>query len=151
MAPQFEGKVAVVTGGNSGIGRATAIRFAQEGAKVVVAARRIQQGEETVEEIRGAGGVAIFVRTDVSKAAEVESMVSQAVEAYGRLDFALNSAGAATGGPMHETTEEDWERVIDVNLKRGLAVHEVRDRPDARAERRRHRECFLCSWSRRGG
>ena len=117
MAPQFEGRVAVVTGGNSGIGRATAIRFAQEGAKVVVAARRIQQGEETVEEIRGAGGEAIFVRTDVSKAAEVESMVSRTVEAYGRLDYAFNNAGTGTGGPMHEATEEDWDRVIDVNLK----------------------------------
>ena len=117
MAPQFEGRVAVVTGGNSGIGRATAIRFAQEGAKVVVAARRIQQGEETVEEIRRAGGEALFVRTDVSRAGEVESMVSQAVEAYGRLDFAFNNAGTSTGGPMHEATEEDWDRVVDVNLK----------------------------------
>ncbi len=117
MAPQFEGKVAVVTGGNSGLGRATAVRFAQEGAKVVVAARRVQQGEETVEEIRGAGGEAIFVRTDVSKAAEVESLVDQAVEAYDRLDFAFNNAGTSSGGPMHEETEEDWDRVIDVNLK----------------------------------
>ncbi len=117
MAPQFEGKVAVVTGGSSGIGRATAIRFAQKGAKVVVAARGIQQGEETVQEIRSAGGESIFVRTDVSKAAEVESMVSQAVEAYGRLDYAFNNAGTGTGGPMHEATEEDWDRVIGVNLK----------------------------------
>ncbi len=117
MAPQFDGKVAVVTGGNSGIGRATAIRFAQEGAKVVVAARRIQQGEETVEEITSAGGEAIFVSTDVSKAAQVESMVNQAVEAYGRLDFAFNNAGTSTSGLMHEATEEDWDRVIDVNLK----------------------------------
>ncbi len=107
MAPQFEGRVAVVTGGNSGIGKATAFRFAQEGANVVVAARRIQQGEETVEEIRRAGGEAIFVRTDVSKAAEVESMVTRAIEAYGRLDFAFNNAGTSTGGPMHEATEED--------------------------------------------
>jgi len=117
MAPQFEGKVAVITGGNSGIGKATALGFARAGAKVVVAARRIQQGEETVEEIRRAGGEAIFVRTDVSKAAEVEAMVDQAVEAYGRLDFAFNNAGTSTGGPMHEAAEDDWDRVIDVNLK----------------------------------
>ena len=117
MAGQFEGKVALVTGGNSGIGKATAIKFAQEGAKVVIAARREAEGEQTVNDISGFGGEAIFVRTDVADAAQVEAKVQKTVEAYGRLDCAFNNAGTLGGGPLHELSEDVWDTVMNVNLK----------------------------------
>jgi len=114
----LNGKVALVTGGSSGIGRATAVAFGREGAKVVVASRRIPEGEETVDMIRAAGGDALFVRTDVTHASEVEAMVGQTVETYGRLDFAFNNAG--TTPPMAFTAdcpEELWDHIINTNLK----------------------------------
>ena len=118
MAGQFEGKVALVTGGNAGIGKATALQFAREGARVVIAARRAPQGEETVAEIRDGGGEAVFVRTDVSRIADVQNMVNTAVETFGRLDYAFNNAGIVLDrGRTHEHTEEDWDQTIDVNLK----------------------------------
>ncbi len=118
MQRLLEGSVAIITGGNSGIGRATALRFAEEGARVVIAARREAQGQEVLGAIKRAGGEAIFVRTDVSRPADVEAMVARAVEAYGRIDCAFNNAGVATGhGLVHETKVEDWDRTVDVNLK----------------------------------
>lgn len=118
MNLMFENKVALVTGGSSGIGRASALAFAREGAKVVVSDVNVKGGEETVRMIGKAGGESIFVRTDVSKAAEVEAMVNNAFEKYGRLDCALNNAGI---GPsrnlLADCTEEDWERTIGINLK----------------------------------
>ncbi len=85
MAGQFEGKVAIVTGGSSGIGQATAITFGKAGAKVVVAARRDSEGEETVSQIKLAGSEAMFVKTDVAQESDVEALVSKTVETYGRL------------------------------------------------------------------
>ena len=118
MTIQFEGKVALVTGGNSGIGRSTAIKFAERGAKVVIAARRAEQGEAVVQEIRDSGGDATFVRTDVSEADDVEAMVAETVEAYGSLDVAFNNAGVLAGlRPTHEIDEDSWEQVMAVNLK----------------------------------
>jgi NAD(P)-dependent dehydrogenase (short-subunit alcohol dehydrogenase family) len=123
-------KVAIVTGGSAGIGRATALAFADEGAKVVVAARRSEQGEETVSLIRKRGGAGLFVSTDVTRAADVEALVGKAVEAYGRLDIACNNAGIA--GPHLVFTadfpEPDWDMVIATNLK-GVWLcmqHEIR-------------------------
>src|SRR2546422_1562481 len=117
MSGSFHGKVALVTGGNSGIGKATAIAFAQAGAQVVIAARRADEGEQTVKEIYQAGGEALFVRTDVARAVEVEALVHKTVAAYGRLDCAFNNAGIAVGGALHEFAEADWDRLVDVNLK----------------------------------
>ena len=91
MAGRLEGKVALVTGGASGIGRATALTFAREGAKLVVADMNAERGQQTVHMITEKGGEATFVRADVSKAIEVEAMISTAVETYGRLDCAHNT------------------------------------------------------------
>jgi NAD(P)-dependent dehydrogenase (short-subunit alcohol dehydrogenase family) len=120
MAEQrFGGKVALVTGGASGIGRACAKLFAKEGAAVVVSDCAVEGGEETVRLIEEDGGEASFVEADVSKAAQVEALVGRTVQIYGRLDYAFNNAGIE--GLMATNTadypEEDWDRVIAVNLK----------------------------------
>jgi NAD(P)-dependent dehydrogenase (short-subunit alcohol dehydrogenase family) len=117
MAGQLEGKVALVTGGSSGIGRATALRFANEGAKVIVADVDLEGGEGTVHLIEGGNGEAIFVRCDVARATDVEALVSQAVQTYGRLDAAFNNAGISIEGRVHEVSEEDWDRLLGINLK----------------------------------
>ena len=90
---EFEGKVALITGGGSGIGRATAVAFARERAQVVIGNRNVERGEETVSMIHKAGGMASFQRTDVMVAAEIEALVEHAVKICGRLDFAFNNAG----------------------------------------------------------
>ena len=117
MSGQFEGKVALVTGGNSGIGKATAFAFAREGTKVAISARREELGNEIAAGIKAAGGDAIFIRTDVSKAVEVEAMVNTTLETYGRLDYAFNNAGRYGGRPLVDASEEEWDEFIDINLK----------------------------------
>jgi NAD(P)-dependent dehydrogenase (short-subunit alcohol dehydrogenase family) len=118
MAGQFEGKVALVTGAGSGIGRATALAFAREGARVVVADVSAVGGEETTRQIKDAGGEALFVPADVARASDVEALVNTVVASYGRLDYAHNNAGIATSGvPLHELEEEVWDQVLAVNLK----------------------------------
>ena len=112
MTETFAGRVALVTGGSSGIGRATAIKFGEQGANVVVAARREKEGKETVEMIRKAGGEAMFIRTDVRIASQVENMVNHTVEKHGRVDIAFNNAGV--GGIMARlvrTTEEIFTKL----------------------------------------
>ena len=117
MSGKFDGKVVIVTGGSIGIGQATAMRFAEEGAKVVVAARRVPEGEEVVRNIVKAGGGALFVRADVSKATEVEALIAQTVTSFGGLDYAFNNAGSRGVGLTHELSEESWDETIDTNLK----------------------------------
>lgn len=115
---QLGGKVALITGGNSGIGRAAALAFAREGAKVVLAARGVERGEETAHEINVAGGEALFVRADVSRTEEVEALVARAAGAYGRLDCAFNNA--ATEGVLKATAdfdEDEFDDIVGVNLK----------------------------------
>jgi NAD(P)-dependent dehydrogenase (short-subunit alcohol dehydrogenase family) len=114
---EFDGKVALVTGASSGIGRSTAILYAKYGAHVVVSDVDAHGGEETVEMINQAEGKAIFVRTDVSKFDECQSLVQQAVDRFGRLDFACNNAGiGGESNPIAEMSEEGWNRVISINL-----------------------------------
>jgi NAD(P)-dependent dehydrogenase (short-subunit alcohol dehydrogenase family) len=117
MAGRLEQKVALVTGGSSGIGRASAMAFAREGAKIAVSDIHITGGEETVRLIQAAGGTVLFVQADVSRAADVEALVKKVVEVYGRLDCALNNAGIQ--GEIRQTaecSEENWNHIIATNL-----------------------------------
>ena len=115
---RLEGKVAVITGAGSGIGRETALLFAREGAKVVVADYVPEAGEETVRQIRESGGEAIFVKTDVSKASDAERMVRETTAKYGKLDILHNNAGIlGRVAFVGDAIEEDWDRVMEVNLK----------------------------------
>ncbi|MBN9117911.1 MAG: glucose 1-dehydrogenase [Planctomycetes bacterium] len=113
---RFTGKVVLVTGGTSGIGKATAIAFAKEGAKVVLSGRREKEGLAVVEEIKTAGGTAHFVQADVAKEADVKRLVDETVAKFGRLDVAFNNAGVEWAGPLTEVTEADYRRVFDVNV-----------------------------------
>ena len=118
MAGRVSGKVALITGGGSGIGRATAIVFGREGAKVVVADYNRAGGEETVRVIKNAGGEASFIEANVAVAKQVETMVAKTIETYGRLDCAFNNAGieGEMGGNLAECSEENWGRIIAINL-----------------------------------
>jgi NAD(P)-dependent dehydrogenase (short-subunit alcohol dehydrogenase family) len=113
---RLAGKVAIVTGGGSGIGRATAELFAREGAKVVLADYKAGAGVKTVQGINAAGGEAIFVQVDVSDSAQVQRMVQIAVEVYGGIDILFNNAGVHLSGTVLDTTEEAWNRLMSVNL-----------------------------------
>ncbi len=118
MSTELQNKVALVTGGTTGIGRDTAVLFAKAGAKVVVSGRRETEGEETSNLIRAAGGDGLFVKSDVSKSSDVQSLVQRTVEKFGRLDIAFNNAGIeGKWVPLIEQSLEDWDAVIDVNLK----------------------------------
>lgn len=109
-------KVAIVTGAGSGIGRATAQRFADEGANVIVADYAADLGEQTASLIQDNDGEARFVQTDVADAANVQAMVDEAVQAYGQLDVLVNNAGIFSEGTTVEVSEDHWKRVLDVNL-----------------------------------
>ncbi len=114
----FEGKTVIVTGGSSGIGRAAAIAFGGEGARVVIADVQPEEAENTLRSVRKAGGQGIFVRTDVTKSAEVEAMVLKTIETYGQLHCAVNNAGIVHGGMLTaDYPEADWDRVLNINLK----------------------------------
>jgi NAD(P)-dependent dehydrogenase (short-subunit alcohol dehydrogenase family) len=114
----FSGKVAIVTGGTSGIGQAAAIAYAQQGAKVVVSGRRVIEGEETIKIIKDAGGEAFFVQTDVTQESDVKAMVDKAVEAFGRLDIAFNNAGIyGENSSMIDQPDSEYDHIMDANVK----------------------------------
>ena len=118
MSSTYAGKVALVTGGGSGIGRATSLAFAREGAKVVVADVSPEGGLETVEMIKAGGGEATFVAADVSDELQVVAMIDASLDAFGRIDCAFNNAGIGGGRrPVHEWELADFRKVIDVNLE----------------------------------
>lgn len=115
---QLDGKIALITGGSSGIGRETAVLFANHGAKLAIADLNPDGGQETVQLIREAGGTAFFVQTDVSQAVQVENMVNGVVAEYGRLDIAFNNAGI-DGLPVRtaDGSEDEYDRIMAVNAK----------------------------------
>jgi NAD(P)-dependent dehydrogenase (short-subunit alcohol dehydrogenase family) len=114
----LSGKVALVTGGTSGIGKASAITLAQAGAKVVVAGRRQAEGEETIRLLQASGGDGFFVATDVSKEADVQTLIEKTMAHYGRLDIAFNNAGVdQETTPLPEQTEATYDRIMDINVK----------------------------------
>lgn len=114
---ELEGKVAIITGAGSGIGRASALLFARAGARVVVAERAASSGAATVEAIRAEGGTALCVPTDVGRAADARQMIEQTVAAFGRLDVLFNNAGVEINAPVDSLEEEAWDAVMDTNLK----------------------------------
>jgi NAD(P)-dependent dehydrogenase (short-subunit alcohol dehydrogenase family) len=117
MAKQLEGKITLVTGGGSGIGRASALFLAREGAKIIVADIEVENGEETADLIKKAGGHGDYIKLDVSQSDEVEALISKIVKTYGQLDCAHNNAGIL--GAMDsvvDCSEEEWNRVLSINL-----------------------------------
>src|ERR1700732_5283415 len=129
MAMKLEGKIALVTGGLTGIGRAAAIAFAQEGAKVVVSGRREKEGQELAAELQALGAEAIFVRADVRNDDDARKLVDQTVSRFGRLDIAVNNAGTeGTPGPVTEQTAESYAATFDTNVLGTLLSmkHELR-------------------------
>jgi NAD(P)-dependent dehydrogenase (short-subunit alcohol dehydrogenase family) len=117
MAGILEGKVALITGAGSGIGRATSIIFAREGARLILADVVADAGQETLQAVKEAGVEAVFLQTDVAQASAVEALIAKAVATYGRLDCAFNNAGIEGAGALtHKCTMENWNRVIAINL-----------------------------------
>lgn len=114
---RLKNKIAIITGAGSGIGRGIALAFVKEGAKVVAADWSEEGGKETVEQIKKEGGEAVFVKTDVSKASDIEQMTKTCLDKFGRVDILVNNAGILKFGALHETSEADWDAVLNVNLK----------------------------------
>jgi NAD(P)-dependent dehydrogenase (short-subunit alcohol dehydrogenase family) len=127
MQNSYTNKIVLVTGGTSGIGKTTAIAFADAGARVVLTGRREKEGLEVVAEIKKTGGTAAYIRTDVAKEADVVKAVDFVLSTHGRLDVAFNNAGVEIVGPLDQVTEEQYRRTFDINVWGGLNAvkHEV--------------------------
>jgi len=119
---RFQGKVVLITGAGVGIGRAAAVRFAKEGAKVAVNSLTPTNGLETLRLLKEAGGDGIYIQGDVSRDADARRMVGEAVKAFGRIDVLVNNAGIVLPGKVDNTSEEDWDRTMAVNLKGAFLV-----------------------------
>src|SRR5215472_2204802 len=119
MDSNFQGKVALVTGGNSGLGKASALALARAGARVVISGRRAAEGEQVAQLIKDEGGEAIFIRADLSLKPDIEAVVAQTIRKYGRLDCAINNAGVegTVFVPTADYSEDTWDEVININLK----------------------------------
>lgn len=129
----LEGKVAVVTGGSRGIGRAIALRLSAEGARVAICGRNLEAAEEVVAEIEAAGAVGMAVAADVSRESEAEALIQAGITRFGRLDILVNNAGITRDGLLVRMKEEDWDTVLDVNLKGAFFTTRAALRPMLRA------------------
>lgn len=114
---KLQNKTAIITGAGSGIGEGIANLFAKEGARVVVANRRVENGERVVSEIKNSGGQAVFIQTDVSKWEDWENLSKKTIEIYGGIDILVNNAGVVKFSPLHQTSDEDWDYILNINLK----------------------------------
>jgi len=114
---QFQGKAVLITGAGVGIGRAAAVQFAKAGAKVAVNSVTAANGEETVRLVRAAGAQGVYIQGDVSRDADARRMVDETIKAFGRIDVLVNNAGIVLPGRVDNTTEDDWDRTMAVNLK----------------------------------
>jgi NADP-dependent 3-hydroxy acid dehydrogenase YdfG len=139
----IEGKVVVITGASSGLGEATARLLSAQGARVVLGARRVERIQALADELASSGGKALAVATDVTDRAQVKALVDAAVQTYGRIDVMINNAGLMPHSPLERLKIDDWDQMIDVNIKgvhirhrRGAAVY-------AAAESRAHHQCLL--------
>lgn len=119
---RLAGKIAVITGGAAGMGRATSLAFADEGATVAILDIQQEAGEETVQMIREKGGIAEFIQTDVSKAAQVDAAFDRVNEVFGSYNVLFNHAGTITVKPLHESTERDYDRLMDINVRSAFLV-----------------------------
>ena len=151
---RFAGTIALITGGSSGIGRATALSFAREGAKVVIASRGAEQGEAVRHELEALGGEAEFIPTDVSQSSQVELLMGRTIARFGRLDYAFNNAAAIDIGvfkPSADFSEEEFDKTYRLQPQERLALHEARDQPNA-APRWWRSDCehILGEWPWRG-
>jgi NAD(P)-dependent dehydrogenase (short-subunit alcohol dehydrogenase family) len=117
MTGRLQGKVALITGGTSGIGAATAHVFAREDARVAITGRRHELGEAVVAQIKRSGGEAIFIAADVTRVEDCRRSIDETIAAFGRIDILFNNAGIVMQGTLEETSEEDWTRTFDVNVK----------------------------------
>ena len=117
MSNNIEGKVVVITGASSGLGEATARMLSAQGAIVVLGARRVERIEALAKELAGAGGRALALQTDVTRSADVQRLVDAAVEKFGRIDVIVNNAGLMPSSPLERLKIDDWDRMIDVNIK----------------------------------
>lgn len=114
---RLQNKIAIITGAGSGIGEGIAKTFAKEGAKVVVANRTVEKGERVVNEIKNSGGEAIFFQTDVSSWQSWQDLVKKTIETFGKIDILINNAGVVKFSPLHQTSDEDWDYILNINLK----------------------------------
>ncbi len=117
MNKLLKNRVAIITGGANGLGRATSLLFSEHGAKVVIVDISSEAGEKVVDEIKKSGGTASFIKTDVTKSTEVNKMVDKVVAEYGGIDILINNAGILADARLVKMTEEQWDRVININLK----------------------------------
>src|ERR1700726_4413842 len=117
MQNSYTNKIVLVTGGTSGIGKATALAFAEAGAKLVITGRREREGADVAAEITKTGGTAAFVRADVAKDADVARAIDFVLSTHGRLDVAFNNAGIEIAGPLNEVTKKKYRRVFDIMSK----------------------------------